>query len=49
MANGFPDVVYLLIASALVGLMWAVVKAVWTYTILRPERRDARAARVAAA
>ena len=49
MANGFPDVVYLLIASALVALVWAVVKAVWTSVILRSERRDKRAAQVAAA
>ena len=49
MANGFPDVVYLLIASASVALVWAVVKAVWTYAILRPERRDKRAGEVAAA
>ena len=48
MANGFPDVVYLLIVSALVALVWAVVKAVWTYVILRPTRRDERARRVAA-
>ena len=39
MANGFPDVVYLLIASASVALVWAVVKAVWTYVILRSGRR----------
>ena len=45
MANGFPDVVYLLIASASVALVWAVVKAVWTYAVLRGEQ----AAQVAAA
>jgi len=49
MANGFPDVVYLLVASALVALVWAVVKAVWTYVILRQERRGKRAAHIAAA
>jgi Beta-lactamase len=49
MASGFPDLVYLLIASALVGLIWAVIKAVWTYAILRPERREERAAQIAAA
>jgi hypothetical protein len=38
--DGFPDLVYLLVASALVALVWAVVKAVWTYAILRPEHRD---------
>jgi hypothetical protein len=35
LATGFPDLVYLLLASALVALVWAVVKAIWTYTALR--------------
>jgi CubicO group peptidase (beta-lactamase class C family) len=37
-ATGFPDLVYLLLVSALVALVWAVVKAVWTYAVLRGER-----------
>ena len=37
-ADGFPDLVYLLIASALVALVWAVVKALWTYAVLRGEQ-----------
>jgi len=37
-ADGFPDLVYLLIISALVALVWAVVKAVWTYAVLRGEQ-----------
>ena len=49
MANGFPDLVYLLIASASVALVWAVVKAVWTYVILRGEHRDELAGQAAAA
>jgi hypothetical protein len=49
LATGFPDFVYLLIASALVALVWAVVKAVWTYAILRPEHRDELAGQVTAA
>jgi CubicO group peptidase (beta-lactamase class C family) len=44
LADGFPDLVYLLLASALVALGWAVVKAVWTYAALRGEQ----AAQVAA-
>ena len=44
LATGFPDLVYLLFASALVALGWAVVKAVWTYAALR----GAQAAQVAA-
>jgi len=37
LATGFPDLVYLLLASALVAVGWAVVKAVWTYGALRAE------------
>jgi hypothetical protein len=48
MANGFPDLVYLLIASAMGALVWAVVKAVWTYTILRREHGDDLVAQIAA-
>jgi CubicO group peptidase (beta-lactamase class C family) len=44
LATGFPDLVYMLLASALVALGWAVVKAVWTYAALRGEQ----AAQVAA-
>ena len=49
LADGFPDLVYLLIISALVALVWAVVKAVWTYAVLRREHRDELAGQVAAA
>jgi hypothetical protein len=35
LATGVPDLVYLLLASALVALGWAVVKAVWTFAGLR--------------
>jgi CubicO group peptidase (beta-lactamase class C family) len=38
LATGFPDLVYLLLASALVALGWAVVKVVWTYAALRGEQ-----------
>jgi CubicO group peptidase (beta-lactamase class C family) len=38
LATGFPDLVYLLITSGLVALVWAVVKAVWTYAVLRGEQ-----------
>jgi CubicO group peptidase (beta-lactamase class C family) len=44
-ASGFPDLVYLLIVSAVVALVWAVIKAVWTYAVLRGKQ----AAQVAAA
>ena len=41
LASGFPDLVLLLICSALVGLGWAVVKAVWTFTVVRAEQTAA--------
>jgi CubicO group peptidase (beta-lactamase class C family) len=37
LATGFPDLVYLLLASALVAVAWAVVRAVWTFLILSGE------------
>jgi CubicO group peptidase (beta-lactamase class C family) len=44
LATGFPDLVYLLLASALVALGWAVVKAAWTFTALRGEQAAPAAA-----
>ena len=44
LADGFPDIVYLLIISALVALIWAVVKAVWTYAVLRGQQTAQAAA-----
>ena len=38
LATGFPDLVLLLTCSALAGLAWAVVKAVWTFTVVRAEQ-----------
>jgi CubicO group peptidase (beta-lactamase class C family) len=38
LATGFPDLVYLLLASALVAIAWSLVKAVWTYAVLRGEQ-----------
>lgn len=41
LASGFPDLVLLLTGSALVGLAWAVVKAVWTFTVMRAAQTEA--------
>ena len=41
LATGFPDLVLLLVCSALVGLGWAIVKAVWTFTVVRAEQTAA--------
>ena len=43
-ATGFPDLVYLLLASAFGGLAWAVAKAVWTFAALRGEQASPVAA-----
>ena len=40
LATGFPDLVYLLVASAVVALAWGGVKTVWTYSILRGDREE---------
>jgi CubicO group peptidase (beta-lactamase class C family) len=44
LVTGFPDLIYLLVVSAFVGLGWAVVKAVWTYVALREQHVAAVAA-----
>ena len=38
LAEGFPDFAFLLVASALTALGWAVVKAVWTFSALHGEQ-----------
>ena len=38
LATGFPDLVYLLLASALVAIGWTLVRVVWTYAALRGEQ-----------
>lgn len=43
MATGFPDLVYLLLASAFLALGWAVVKALLTYAALRGGQAAGRA------
>ena len=38
LAEGFPDFAFLLVASALTALAWAVVKGVWTFSVLHGEQ-----------
>jgi CubicO group peptidase (beta-lactamase class C family) len=46
-AQGFPDLVYMLIVSAVVALAWAIVKTAWAYVVLRKVRRSEGTAQVA--
>jgi CubicO group peptidase (beta-lactamase class C family) len=48
LAQGFPDLAYILIISAVVALAWGPVRAIWAYSTLRKARRREPAARVAA-
>jgi len=41
LADGFPDLVLMLLASALLALGWMVVRAVWTYAVLRGQTSEA--------
>jgi hypothetical protein len=36
LAGGLPDLAYLLLASGLVALVWAVARTVWAFLVLRP-------------
>jgi CubicO group peptidase (beta-lactamase class C family) len=46
-AQGFPDLAYILIGSAVVALGWGVVRTAWAYVVLRNLRRSEGAAQVA--
>lgn len=46
LAQGMPDLVYMLIASAVVALGWAVVRTAWAYVVLRKVRRSEDTAQV---
>ena len=48
LAQGFPDLAYILIISGVVALVWGPVRAIWAYSTLRKARRSERAAPVAA-
>jgi CubicO group peptidase (beta-lactamase class C family) len=39
LAQGLPDFAYLLLASGMVAIAWGIVRLVWTYLVLRTERR----------
>jgi CubicO group peptidase (beta-lactamase class C family) len=39
LAQGLPDFAYVLLVSGLVAVGWAIVRFVWTYLVLRAERR----------
>jgi hypothetical protein len=46
-AQGFPDLAYILIVSGVVALVWGFVRTVWAYAVLRRVRRSEGAAQVA--
>jgi CubicO group peptidase (beta-lactamase class C family) len=48
-AQGFPDLAYLLLVSGLVALAWGFVRTVWAYAVLRTLRRREATAQVAQA
>ena len=48
LAQGFPDLAYILIISGVVALVWGLVRATWAYSTLRKARRSERVAPVAA-
>jgi CubicO group peptidase (beta-lactamase class C family) len=48
-AQGFPDLAYLLLVSGLVALVWGFVRTAWAYAVLRTLRHSGGTARVASA
>jgi CubicO group peptidase (beta-lactamase class C family) len=49
LAQGFPDLAYLLLVSGLVALVWGFVRTAWAYAVLRTLRRREATAQVAQA
>jgi EmrB/QacA subfamily drug resistance transporter len=47
LAQGFPDLAYILLISANVALVWGVVRTVWGFLVLRRVRRAAGTAQAA--
>jgi CubicO group peptidase (beta-lactamase class C family) len=47
LAQGFPDLAYILIISGVVALVWGPVRAIWAYSVLRKVRRSEGAAHLA--
>jgi hypothetical protein len=39
LGQGFPDLAFILVASAVVALGWGIVRTAWAYTVLRKLRR----------
>ncbi len=44
MAQGLPDLAYLLLASGFTALGWGIVRTAWAYAVLRRSQRDEAAA-----
>jgi hypothetical protein len=46
LAQGLPDVAYLLLASGAVALVWGIARTAWAYTVLNGRRRSELAAQI---
>jgi hypothetical protein len=48
-AQGLPDLAYLLLASGVAAVGWGIVRTAWAYSVLRRQRRGEAAVQVALA
>jgi hypothetical protein len=47
LAQGLPDIAYLLLASGAVALVWGIARTAWAYAVLRGARRSEPTVQVA--
>jgi hypothetical protein len=47
LAQGLPDIAYLLLASGAVALVWGIARTAWAYAVLRGARRSEPTAQIA--
>ena len=47
LAQGLPDLAYLLLASGAVALVWGIVRTVWAYAVLHEALRSEGTAQIA--
>ena len=47
LAQGLPDLAYLILASGAVALLWGIARTAWAYAVLHGARNSKRAAQIA--
>jgi hypothetical protein len=47
LAQGLPDIAYLVLASGAVALVWGIARTAWAYVVLHGARRSEGTAQIA--